>query len=528
MLDTIRGEDMLPRYLFTSFLILLLLVYSSVFAAEVPKTRFIVERFDIEGENPLSQEKTQKILLPFLGEQEGLGRLEGASRALQDALHRKGYTFHRVIIPPQRATAGVIKLQILTFPIGQVTVEGNKYYSKENILASVPSLRPGWIPNTFEIARSLQIVNEHPTKNLSVIIQESKTPDHIDAKVGVRDSKPQQFFSSLANTGTTRTGDTRLSLGYQHSNLFDLDQVLTLSYTTSPGHFSDVQQYGGYYRIPLYGVGGSLSMFITHSKADQGTVGDFFLVSGKGTFYGISFDYALFPIPISGYNHRLDLGVQDRDFSNDTTFGGAPIGVEVRSVPYSIRYSGSLERSNYSGGFYVEYAKNANWGEDNTAYAYASNRLGAHNHWDVIRYGADLDYSLPKNFLLRLRLMGQWTDKPLISGERFGLGGARSVRGFEEREMSGDRGRQINIEVWTPLIAPNTRLLGFTDWGRLDLDKPIPGQVGGETISNIGMGLRWHWKTNFNLSLDVAYVTKGSEITREGDEKLHFNLFCRF
>ena len=49
--------------------------------------------------------------------------------------------------------------------------------------------------------------------------------------------------------------------------------------------------------------------------------------------------------------------------------------------------------------------------------------------------------------VLSARLDGQWSDEPLIPGEQFGIGGARSVRGYEEREASGDSGFFVSAEL---------------------------------------------------------------------------------
>ena len=496
-------------------------------ASEAPEVRFFVKSFVLDGENPLSEKATQKILSPFIGEHEGLDRIEEASQALQQALYDKGYAFHRVIVPPQTATEGVIKFRILTFKLDKVTVEGNMYFSDENILAGFPSLEPGQTPNTLEVARSLKFANEHPAKNLAVFVSDSEESERIDARIETQDARPQLFFSSFSNTGDRASGHTRLSVGYQHSNVFNRDHIFTASYITSPGHFSEVQQWGGHYRLPIYNLGAGLSMFYTHSKVDQGTVGEFFDVTGKGTFAGVSLDYTF--KPLADYNHKMDLGIQDKLFKNNTTFSGVLIGADVRSSPVTIRYTGRWEKAKVSGGFYLEYVRNLGFGGNNDPESYLANRAGADRGWNVLRFGADVDYMLLGNFMFRGSLSGQESDEPLILGEQFGLGGANSIRGFEEREMSGDTGQQLNLEVWSPHLGFNTRVLAFYDIGRIYLDEPIPGQDRKYILSSFGMGLRWQWKTNLMLSCDVAHVRKGgNKTTKSNDEKIHFSLFFRF
>jgi len=60
----------------------------------------------------------------------------------------------------------------------------------------------------------------------------------------------------------------------------------------------------------------------------------------------------------------------------------------------------------------------------------------------------------------------------LISGEQFGLGGADSVRGFEEREISGDDGIQLNLETHSPSFGPGLRPLAFADGSKIKVSIP--------------------------------------------------------
>src|SRR5262245_55479107 len=191
-----------------------------------------VRQYALEGQNPLSEQETQAILAPHLGSHSSLATIEAAANALEAAIRSRGYSFHRVIVPAQRPEGGVIRLQILQFKIAQVTVTGNQHFSNENVLRSLPALEAGKSPYLREISRDLSLANEHPAKRLTVNIKESQTPDSLDAEVRVLDVPSQQTFVALTggtrdmdNTINQNTGYTRLTLGYQNSNLFDRDHA---------------------------------------------------------------------------------------------------------------------------------------------------------------------------------------------------------------------------------------------------------------------------------------------------------------
>ncbi|MDZ7750208.1 MAG: ShlB/FhaC/HecB family hemolysin secretion/activation protein [Gammaproteobacteria bacterium] len=496
-----------------------------------PPLSFSVERYQVEGDNPLEPAVTEGILTPYTGIHEGLAGIDAASQALEVELQRRGYAFHRVIVPPQRAEGGVFTLRVLAFKLRDVQVAGNRFFGDDNILASMPALVPGKVPDNLAISRSADLANQHPSKRVGVFLKESDTPGFIDARIETRDVRPWQIFASLSNTGSEETGHNRLAVGYQHSNLFDRDHALTLSYTTSPGHAGEVKQRGVHYRIPIYEQHLALSLFYTDSEVDQGRIGQFFDVSGSGRFKGADLEYTL--NPQSNYRHKVRAQIQDKLFEDDSllTFQGVPltIGSDVRTRPVSLSYIGRWDGAPWNGGFDVGYHRNLQSGNhnDDRDYQAVTNGFG-HSSWDALRVTADIERQLPSDWLFRGRLAAQYANETLVSGEQFGLGGATNVRGFEEREISGDNGVRVNLEAWAPELSSNLEGLLFLDHGWLERERTVAGVKGTESVSSAGVGLRWHWKTRLTLAVDAAKVLNGAQETDRYDGRLHFNLFARF
>lgn len=65
----------------------------------------------------------------------------------------------------------------------------------------------------------------------------------------------------------------------------------------------------------------------------------------------------------------------------------------------------------------------------------------------MLRFGGALNRRLTGDWLLAARLRTQVSGQSLIPGEKFGVGGAQSVRALGERVLSGDGGVQSRIEV---------------------------------------------------------------------------------
>jgi len=506
--------------------------------------RFNVERFDIIGDNPIG-ERAASVVAPFTGEQYGLEGLSAARDALERAIVDAGYPFHRVSLPPQDLFEGAVILKVTRFAIGRVSVEGNRFFDDANILHSVPGLREGATPNTRRLSRSLKLANQHASKSTRLRFTEGEGSDTIDAVLEVQDRDPQLFFVSLDNTGPQDGAVWRTTLGYQHGNLFNRDHAITATLTTAPEDTEATTQFGVNYHVPLYAHGASIDvLFSDADSAGQtggggdtgagiapGTGGGQALeFTGQGTVFGFNYNRPL--LTDGSYNHEWSIGVQHKNFDNSSEFEGTQLtGANVISVPLELGYA--FERQTPGSSFYGRLAAVQEVGDDDKEYD--QDRAEAEAGWTVLRYRLAYDLLLPAEYLFHLDLSGQQTDALLISGEQFGVGGEATLRGFEERSVTGDSGYQVSFELWFPPVSSyELRFLVFTDFAHTEFnDGEQPGNEGvAFDLSSAGLGMFWSWKESFNLSLNYGYIIKGggldTTINQDGDSKLHVNAVYRF
>lgn len=511
-----------------------LLLGTAAYSADTPLLE--VRRFVVEGENPLSEAETQSLLRPYLGPHESLATLEAAATALQDAIRDRGHSFHRVIVPAQQPAAGELTLRVLPFKLDQIKVTGNKFFSAENVLRSVPGLKPGRSPNVGLLAQQISLANEHASKRLTLQVKEGTKADAVDAELRVVDAAPSQFFISLTggsrdfdNTLNKNTGYARVTVGYQHSNLFDRDHTATLAYTTSPEHLDRVKQFGVFYTVPFYGYHTMLTAFYTYSDVDSGSVGlggQSFDVSGSGEFYGARLTYLL--PRFRDLIHNVSVGVEDRFFESNVSFLGTPLPTSaVGSRPITFRYGGRIERDQAAAAGYVEYVYNLGGGRASDDARYAAARPGAERDFNAYRFGLDGSYTLAR-WNLSARYRGQYTTEALIPGEQFGIAGSNAVRGFREREITGDKGHYVNLEVHAPPTFAEIVPIAFYDFGHRSFVVPVIGQSSQENIASAGAGIRWRFH-GVDLNLTYAHVLNGAAGgTPRDHDKLHFSAFYRF
>ena len=103
---------------------------------------------------------------------------------------------------------------------------------------------------------------------------------------------------------------------------------------------------------------------------------------------------------------------------------------------------------------------NTGFGDYNAPFNYTANRAGADEDWNKTTGGLYFKRSFTEDYQLRGYLNGQLSDQALIPGEQFGIGGVRSVRGYEEREVTGDYGFQASLEGWSSPQIFDIRILG--------------------------------------------------------------------
>ena len=517
-----------------AFCVLLSMTGAVAVAAEA-EVRFEVDEFVIEGEHPFGQDELKEMLDPYLGEHEGFLDLRNAAQTLEERLQSRGLPFHRVIIPPQRTATGRFRFEVVPFKLNVVEVEGNSHFDRDNVLNSVrTALVVEETPNTRELARALSLANNHPVKRVGVSMRRSERPNYIDAVLNVEDHSPHVVFLNANNRGSDDTGDERVALGYQYTNLFNRDHVITFTASSSPGHWDDVQQYGVNYVWPLYRLSGDLAFLYTFSDVDSGTVGGAFDVTGQGRFAGVH--YTQYFLNRGAYRHRLRVSVEDRLFENNLDFAGQPqlcpftnpqADCEVRSRPAALDYTAEWVLPGSNVALTMGYVYNLPRGADNDQQAYTGARVGADDNWGAARFGLVTDVKMPKNMLFRTRFSGQWTNEPLIPGEQFGLGGERSVRGFPEREVASDSGYQQSLELWLPANRSGIDFFAFTDAGYGLREDTLPGEDESLTLMSYGLGARWRPNRHFNLALDFARVLAGEGGVDDGDMRLHFNVLVR-
>lgn len=508
-----------------------------------------IERFQVKGNTLLDPGLIERLLNPFKGDARSYTDIQLALEALEGAYRSAGYSAVHVITPEQEITQGTVTLQVIETVIGKVILKGNQYYDKNNIRNALPALAEGYTPSARELSENIRLANENPTRQIDVVLALGEEENTVDAQVNVQDSSPHKVFLTMDNTGNQSTGMYRVGVGYQNNNMFNRDQALTLNYITSPDHMSNVTQVSGSYRLPVYSMGDSVDMLLAYSDTNAGTTsiggvgGPLLTFAGSGNVYGAHYNHYF---PRQGdYASKVIAGLDYRTTINNCQLAGtACTGTpDINELPLTLTYGGTLTKPTQVVDYSTSIVHNFPGGSKGGSDVFNATRLGAAADYTLLHLNGSLAGVLPQNWQYRLAGNAQYSQDALIPAERLGLVGANAVRGFTEREFSNDNGYVINVEIYTPELAPSLhmkdgsfRLLGFVDSGS-GWNKWLPGEIANRTsVGSVGVGFRYTSGKNFTAKFDLAKVActdtdgvtcKGA-VSRTGNTRGHITLVANW
>ncbi|MQA19105.1 ShlB/FhaC/HecB family hemolysin secretion/activation protein [Rugamonas rivuli] len=495
--------------------------------------RFEISRFEVKGNTLLPQAEIDALLGKFTGKERDFGDVQRALEALEEVYHKRGYNVVTIELPEQELNRGVVVLRVVETRIGRISVRNNLYFDENNIRRSLPALQEGRTPDLKAVSANLKQGNESPAKEVTLKLQSGDKDEEVDAVLDVKDQRIWKGMVNIDNTGTTQTGKTHVGFILQNANLFNLDHLASLQYTTSAEEPGRVKVYGAGYHIPLYALGDSLDFFASYSNVDSGTVSAGAVnlaVSGKGAVYGARYNQSL--AKRGELESKLSYGIDYKAFKNNVQLldqaAGQQLGNDVTVHPLSISYQGTLPIAQGEVSGQVTLLRNISGGTNGGQAAFTLARDGSKADYTILRLAGSVTRAVANDWQLRAIVNGQYSSDALIPGEQFGAGGATSVRGFAEREISNDSGLGVNLEAYTPNVCShagwNCRFLGFYDTAYVKRNHALPSEMTSTTIASVGLGARFVLSTYVNLQLDYGHVVRAGATGRDNANRLHLRL----
>lgn len=498
-----------------------------------------VRGFRVEGNTLLPPARLDAVLAPRVGER-STAELQQAAAAVQALYAQAGYGGVVAFVPPQSPADGIVTVQVIEGRLARVQVEPAPRGGAARVRAALPALAEGTTPRLADIDAQVEMANENPGRQLNVLLQPGAAPGAIDARVTVDEQPLQRWTATLDNRGNERTGRWRASLGWQHADLTGRDDVLVVQGQTSPDEPDAVKVLSTSYRLPLYAQRVFIDAFAAYSDVDAGTTSTLagaLSFAGRGRLAGVR---ATKLLPRWGeVDQRLSLGLDYRAYLNTCEIenqapgacgpAGESVSVQPLSLDYTLRRAGPVPFMLSLG---LQHNLQLGGGRAGDGH-FAAVRPGAKPRYTMLRAGGLVEWPIGEQWRLQLRGAGQWSPDALVPGEQFGVGGAASVRGYQERELAGDRGVQASLELTGPdWLGGGERALRpvlFADGAWVGNRRGTECRTGRDecTISAVGAGLRAS-AGRLQAQLFLAWALQDAVHTERHDTHAHLALSYAF
>jgi hemolysin activation/secretion protein len=504
----------------------------------VPDTNGVIVR-DIPF---LSGPDFSNTIAPFIGRK----LTENAIRDVQDAIILYSRNHDKllvdVILPEQSIDNGVLQLWYLEGRVGKIEVNnpGRKWFSDKLIRGDI-RLQPGDAINSDKLTDDLDWVNNNPFRQVDVSFKPGSNLDLTDVELNVDDRIPIRPYVGYENSGTQFTGPDRYLFGVNMGNLFGLDQQFNYQYATDT-HFDLVSANSASYIIPLpwrhtLMVYGSY----VDGRADFSSVGN--PTTSTGRSWQTSLRYSV-PLPrISKWHHQVSAGYDFKRSNNNLEAGGSLVlqNSDTAISQFVAEYSGlapdAWGQTSLGAEFYYS---PGDMMPDNNSAAFNLLRTGAVASYVYTHLDAERDTGLPLGFTWVLKGQYQAASQRLLPSEEISLGGYQTIRGYDERVISGDDGWVINNELRTPSfsllnfvrihdMADQLQFLGFFDAGAEWVlnQNPSDGPTPNLTLYSIGAGLRYMIGVHLSLRFDYGFPLTQKQLN-ENSSRSHVGLLIAF
>ena len=496
-------------------------------------TPFSIKSIKFLGNRSFSDAELQPLVAHLLKGPITLGQVQDAAAEIKKFYRAHGFIATYVYIPRQQLIGDELKIDILEGRFGVLSVTGNKWYSAD-VIKKQFRLHAGDVLKYEDLRRDLARLNSSQDIKAKIVMEPGEDQGSTNLTASINDRAPVHLTGEINNQGTKSTGNERYSISAAHNNVFGAMDRLNgaLQYGV------DSLAVGTSYSVPLnYDAGTRLTYSFVNADVDV-----------KGAFTALQ---------VKGWARTHNLTVLQPVVEQENFNVDLRAGLDVKSIENSILGSvtGKDELRILNPGMNLDFTdpqgktfstQDINFGlggfGGSSEKEDATSRAGTGGSFFVYRGMVARYQKLPGDAILLLKGNVQFTPDSLAPSEQIRLGGAHSIRGYQEGDYSGDYGGYANCDVIVPpkFIPENWKLpyskesmrqqvqmIGFLDWGTARIKSPAVGEIKSKDLGGAGAGLRVHLYDNFYGRVEWGFVI-GDRPADNRRSAFHFTVSYEF
>jgi hemolysin activation/secretion protein len=493
---------------------------------------FTVKRFTLTGSRVFSQAEIDRVTAAFLNKPISFAQVLEARSRITELYVSRGYITTGAYIPEQDfQEGGDLQIAVVEGSIESIEIQGNRRLHP-GYLRSRVALGAKTPLNREQLLEGLQLLRLNPLlSNLSATLEGGSRPGKSILSVKIKEAASFATEFSLNNNRSPSVGSLRRGVQVNEANLLGYGDGLTIGYGNTDG--SQSWDFG--YSLPISPRDTTLSFNFGVSNSDViEKPFDALQIQSESRYYELTLRHPLRRTLTS----ELAMGLTFSRREGQTKLGFENIGPfplsagaddQGRTKVSAVRFFQELTkrsdkqvlafRSQFSLGINA-FGTTSNQGDVPDSQFFTWRGQG---QW-VRLIGND-----PESLLL-LRVDAQLADRPLLSGEQFGVGGVDSVRGYRQDALLTDSGLFGSAEVRIPIARfpkwnSTLSIAPFLDFGHgWNRSRENP-EV--STLFSGGIGLRWRLGKQFTARFDWGVpfkVLSNSDKSSLQENGLYFSL----
>jgi|GEM_PF-947790 len=481
--------------------------------ADTTSLKFFLTGIEFSPSEWLSKKELDQLVTVYVGKESSFANLNQLVSDVNQYYRSRGIVTAQAILQPQKITDGMVKITLVEGRVGKVVVTDNNSTNSEFITNRF-DLSTNELIRIEELEQELARFNR--VEDIQLRAQMEKGSEFGTTDIVLKAiEQPQHIIELFAgNTGTDETGETREGIRYTNKSVLGYRDRLTLSALGSSGN----EGYVFSYNMPVNRSGGRLGFNYLKDDLDIDSEA-FSELDIEAASRTRSLDFIQ---PIYSYaDSALSFSMALEERKSSTSIDDFEVTQsEVESLPLRLQWDQYFERD--------------------ILFFNASFNRGRERKFDdryFSFYQANLTYLriIGDELSIVTRLTGQYSgDENLPGGQTFQIGGATSVRGYEEGLIGGDKGAFANIELQWNLSSKfntsfpiNVTSIIFIDQGVVYPFRPdasvFPKK---EFLGSVGTGFSFDIANSFFGSITVGFPVREDNFDQDRS-RVHFNVTYR-
>jgi hemolysin activation/secretion protein len=478
------------------------------------EAKVLVSRFRVTGSTVFLPEELQALLADGEGKALTLTEIEALAGRITAHYRRRGYILARAYVPAQEIREGIVEIAVLEGRIGEIRVEGAKWYSPDYLRSYLAPVEAAPVFKEDRHERGLLLLNDLPGLAVKSVLKPGAELGTTDIVLNVEKDRLITGSLDANNYGSRFTGRERFGLSLNLNNPLGVGDALSFRGVVSIKG-DDLWVIRSSYIAPLSSWGTKVGAAYTHVEAQVGEQLRELDIFGAGDVASVFATHPFFRSQAfslygqAGFDHKnfetTVLGERaNRDRLRVLTFGGSLDAIDGWRGVTNVTATAHQGIPGFMGGLRLDDDPNAS-------------RQGASGRFTKLTMEALRLQQLVGPTSLFLKAGGQWASSPLVSPEQFTVGGMGTVRGYPLAEIAGDHGYTLGAEFrWNaPGFSEMPAFRGkrwgeilqfftFVDHGSATVIDPIPGQARKRELTGGGIGLRFGIPDLFHLKVEFA------------------------